>query len=602
METPKNYNRYLLKRCLGYFGPFWLRIVIAFGCMGVVAAATGASAYLVKPALDEIFINKNAEALTWLPAVFILVVLVKGVGRFFQNYIMQSCGLEVLELIRRDLFAKMVRLPLRFFEDNQVGMLMSRIIYDVMAIRSSMPAVVMVVRQVLTIVALICVVFYQNAYLAFWAVLVLPLAMFPFVWFGKKLRKLGRKNQVKLADISVFLQESFSGIRVVKAFANEEKEKARFEEENGRLIHIFKREVVYNELSSPIMELVGALGTALVIFYGGMQVIRGESTPGTFFSFCAGLLMLYEPIKKMTESNKDIQRALAGAERVFEILDSPEINVETEGAAQFQPPLEELRFEDVTFRYPGCDVPALDRVSFSVRKGETVAVVGPSGSGKTTLVNLIPRFYLPEAGRIVMNGQDVTEYTLDSLRLNIGMVSQDTFLFNTSVTENIAYGRASIDMEAVHEAARAAYAHDFILALQQGYDTVIGERGVKLSGGQKQRLTIARALLKNPPLLILDEATSALDTESERIVQQALENLMQGRTSIVIAHRLSTVLNADRIMVMEKGKVIAEGPHAALLESCPLYQRLYSMQFLETPEVAGGGDRTCRATKEAALL
>ncbi|EPR42283.1 ABC transporter transmembrane region [Desulfovibrio sp. X2] len=599
MEEKKVRSLPLLKRCLGYFRPYTGRIIFSFLSMAVVAAATGASAYLVKPALDDIFINKDVRSLYFLPPLFVLVIALKGIGRFLQNYIMQACGLQVLEQIRRDLFAKMVRLPLRFFEDNQVGMLMSRIIYDVMSIRSSLPAVVMVIRQVLTVLFLIGVVFYQNAYLAFWAVLVLPLALFPFAYFGRKLRKLGRKNQVKLADISVFLQESFSGIRVVKAFANEEKEKGRFEEENNRLIRIFKRELVYNELSSPVMELVGAIGTGLVIFYGGMQVIHGESTPGTFFSFCAGLLMLYDPIKKMNDSNKDIQRALAGAERVFEILDSEEVVVEEEGSAEFTPPLEELRFEDVTFSYPGCS-PALSGVSFAVRAGETVAVVGPSGSGKTTLVNLIPRFYLPQSGRIVLNGHDVADYTLDSLRLGVGMVSQDTFLFNCSVSENIAYGRASYTQESVEEAARAAFAHDFILGLPRGYDTVIGERGVKLSGGQKQRLTIARALLKNPPLLILDEATSALDTESERIVQHALENLMRNRTSIVIAHRLSTVLNADRIMVMEKGKVIAEGRHAELLESCALYARLYQMQFME-PLGSGNSEQACGTAEQAAL-
>jgi len=597
-KKPHLQNWYLLKRCLRYFKPYTWRIVLAFACMGVVAAATGAAAYLVKPALDEIFINKQSQALYFLPPLFVLVIAAKGLGRFLQNYIMQSCGLEVLEQIRRELYAKMVRLPLRFFEDNQVGMLMSRIIYDVMSIRNSMPAVVMIVRQALTMLFLIGVVFYQNAFLAFWAVLVLPLAFYPFVYFGKKLRGLSRKNQVKLADISVFLQESFSGIRVVKAFANEDREKGRFEQENGRLIRIFRKEMIYNELSSPIMELVGALGIGLVIFYGGMQVISGESTPGTFFSFCAGLIMLYEPIKKMSESNKEIQRALAGAERVFEILDSPEISVERDGTRVFSGPLQELRFENVTFQYPGCDGPALDKVSFTVRAGETLALVGPSGSGKSTLVHLIPRFYLPSGGTIMLNGHALDEFTLDSLRLNIGMVSQDTFLFNTSVAENIAYGREALDMDKVQEAAKTAYAHEFILQLQQGYETIIGERGVKLSGGQKQRLTIARALLKNPPLLILDEATSALDTESERIVQKALENLMRNRTSIVIAHRLSTVLGADRILVMEKGRVIAEGRHDELLASCPLYRRLYSMQFMDMTE---DGPRTCGQAVQAAL-
>ncbi|MFW5487482.1 MAG: ABC transporter ATP-binding protein [Desulfovibrio sp.] len=579
-------NLQLLKRCLKYFLPYKWRILFAMLSMGIVALATGASAYLVKPALDDIFINKDMEALYFLPPVFVGVIIFKGLGRFFQNYLMQSCGLRVLENLRNELFTKMSMLPLKFFEENQVGMLMSRIIYDVMAIRSSMPAVIMILRQFLTMIILIGVVFYQDAYLATWAVLVLPLALFPFIYFGRKLRKLSRKNQVKLADISVFLQESFSGIRVIKAFANEPAEQARFAQENGRLNRIYLREVIFNELSSPVMELVGAVGMGLVILYGGIQVIEGHSTPGTFFSFMAGLLMLYDPIKKMNDSNKDIQRAMAGAERVFEILRPDAIEVEQDGDIEFQGELEELKFEDVTFSYPDCETPALDGVSFTVKAGETVAIVGPSGSGKTTLVNLIPRFYLPQKGKIVFNGHDLDDYTLQSLRLNIGLVSQDTFLFNVNVAENISYGKGELEMKSVEEAAKAAYAHDFILKLPHGYDTVIGERGVKLSGGQKQRLTIARALLKNPPLLILDEATSALDTYAERIVQQALDNLMKDRTSLVIAHRLSTVIGADRILVMEKGKIVDHGSHAQLLESCALYQQLYSMQFQDHHEKA----------------
>lgn len=579
-------NLYLLKRCLSYFLPYKWRILFAMFSMGTVALCTGASAYLVKPALDEIFINKDIDALYYLPPLFVAVIILKGMGRFLQNYLMQSCGLKVLETLRNELFNKMSMLPLKFFEENQVGMLMSRIIYDVMAIRSSMPAVIMILRQLMTMLILIGVVFYQDAYLATWAVLVLPLALFPFVYFGRKLRKLSRKNQVKLADISVFLQESFSGIRVIKAFANEPEEQKRFAKENGRLNRIYLREVIFNELSSPVMELVGAVGMGLVILYGGIQVIEGQSTPGTFFSFMTGLLMLYDPIKKMNDSNKDIQRAMAGAERVFDILEPENVELEEDGSITFEGELEEIRFTNITFSYPETDTPALDNVSFKVGAGETVAIVGPSGSGKTTLVNLIPRFYSFKKGSILLNGRNVSEFTLKSLRLNIGLVSQDTFLFNVSVADNIAYGRGEKDMDSVIEAAKAAYAHDFILKLPKGYETVIGERGVKLSGGQKQRLTIARALLKNPPLLILDEATSALDTHAERVVQQALDNLMKDRTSLVIAHRLSTVIGADRILVMEKGRVVAQGSHAELLKSCLLYQQLYSMQFHEPQEKA----------------
>jgi len=577
----------LLKRCLGYFLPHKVRIIVAVVSMTIVAAMTGAAAYLVKPAFDDIFGKRDQAALLLIPMAYVAVFAFKGVFRYLQNYEMRLAGLKVLETLRNELHAKMIRLPVRFFEDNQVGMLMSRIIMDVNQIRNSLPSLVMLVRQVLEMGFLIAVAFYQDPFLATMALVVLPLAVYPIVYFGKKLRTIGRRNQSKIADISVLLQEVFSGIRVVKAFANESREDKAFSGQNRKLVDIARKEVVYSELSSPIMDLVGALGTAFVMWYGGSKVIAGETTPGSFFSFIVAVGLLYEPFKKFNSANMDIQRALAGAERVFEILDSPGIAVEQGGAEAFAPPFEELRLEGVSFTYPGCPTPALDQVDLTVKAGQRVALVGPSGAGKSTLANLLPRFYDPEAGRIVLNGRDLKDYTLDSLRRNMGMVSQDAFLFNATVRENIAYGQAEVDQDAVEEAARAAYAHEFVTALPEGYGTVLGERGVKISGGQKQRLTIARALLKNPPLLILDEATSALDTESERIVQLALENLMQSRTSVVIAHRLSTVLSADVIVVMEAGRVAAQGTHAELLETCPLYARLYAMQFNEAAPETG---------------
>ena len=588
--SPK--STHLLKRCLRYFRPHLWRIILAMLSMGVVAATAGASAFLVKPALDDIFINKDTDALFFIPILFVIIIAAQGFFRFFQNYLMNYCGLKVLETIRGELYAKMICLPVRFFDENQIGMLMSRIINDVMSINLSMPAVVMILRQILTMACLLGVVFYRDAYLAVWAVIVLPLAIYPFIYFAKKLRKLSRKNQSKIADISTFLQEVFSGVRVVKAFATEKEEAKRFSLENARLVAILIKQRVMSELSSSSMEIIGALGMGFVIWYGGNQVIEGKSTPGTFFSFMAGLIMLYEPIKKLSQYNLDLQRALAGAERVFEVLDSKDVHVEEDGTVAFGETFQELEFQNVLFSYEGCPTPALKGVSLKVRAGERVAIVGPSGSGKTTLVNMIPRFYLPQEGNIMLNGRNLKDYTLASLRLSVGVVSQEPFLFNISVAENIAYGRGQINMEAVERAARAAFAHDFILEMNGGYDSVIGERGVMLSGGQKQRLTIARALLKNPPLLILDEATSALDTESERIVQLALENLMRDRTSIVIAHRLSTVLSADRIVVMEAGEVIAQGDHMHLLENCPLYAKLYEMQFQE-PE--RGAPNSCAA-------
>lgn len=578
-------NLALFKRCLGYFKPYWLHITFATLAMMVVAGSQPLVAYLVKPTLDNIFINKDKEFLLLIPFAFLTLEFAKASFRIIQNYVMQYCGLRVLEQLRDELYRKIIYLPMKFYEGAQVGMLMSRVINDVVLIRASLPALIMLVRQVFTVVFLIGVAFYQDAVLAFWAIIVLPLALFPFVYFGRRMRKLSRKGQAKLADISVLLQEIFSGIRVVKAFSTEEREGARFDKENKRLLSLVLKQTMASEFSSSVMEFMGALAAALIIWHGGMQVIEGVSTPGTFFSFLTSIIMLYDPVKKMSNSNNEIQKALAGAERVFEILDSPDIVIEQDGAVPLEEEFESLAFADVSFAYQD-GTKALDNVSLTVRRGERVAIVGPSGGGKTTFVNMIPRFYEPQSGVITLNGRPLGEYSLASLRRSVAMVSQDSFLFNLSVRENILYGQEDAGDEAVISAAKAAYADGFIRALPEGYDTLVGERGAKLSGGQKQRLTIARAIVKDAPLLILDEATSALDSESEGIVQQALENLMRNRTSIVIAHRLSTILNADRILVMEAGRIVAQGTHAELLHTSPLYAKLYAMQFSHGREEA----------------
>ena len=576
----------LFRRCLAYFKPYMLRIALAVVAMLMVAAVQPLVAYLVKPTMDEIFVNKDKDYLLLIPVLYLALEFSKSGFRILQNYMMQYCGLKVLETLRDDLYRKIIYLPMPFYEGAQVGMLMSRIINDVVLIRSSLPSLVMLIRQAFTMLFLIGVAFYQNAELAVWALVVMPAAIFPFVYFGRRMRKLSLKNQAKLADVSVLLQEIFSGIRVVKAFSAEEKEGLRFDKENRRLLSLALKQALASEFSSSVMEFVGALAAAFIIWHGGIQVINGVSTPGTFFSFLTSIIMLYDPFKKLSSANNHIQQALAGAERVFEILDSPDITVEHDGATPFVEPFEHLEFTDVCFSYQD-GTRALDAVNLKVNKGERIAIVGPSGSGKTTLVNMIPRFYEPESGTIALNGKPLTAYTLKSLRHAIAIVSQESFLFNLSVRDNILYGREDAESclkdgspdDPVVVAAQAAYADTFIRELSEGYDTVVGERGAKLSGGQRQRLTIARAIVKNAPLLILDEATSALDSESEGIVQKALENLMENRTSIVIAHRLSTIMNADRILVMEKGRLIAQGSHTELLATCPLYAKLCAIQF-----------------------
>ncbi|PIE66217.1 MAG: ABC transporter ATP-binding protein [Desulfobacterales bacterium] len=575
------HSLYLVKRVGTYFLQYKFRIFLSLVSTLLVAACTAATAFLVKPALDNIFINKDTTSLIYIPIMLIALFALKGLFMFLQKYEMNYCGLKVLEQLRNELYAKIIYLPTSFFNESQVGMLMSRIVSDVELIRHSMPEFIRMVRQAITMLGLIGLVIYRDPYLAFWALLVLPLTAWPFIFFGKKLRKIGRKNQQQIASITAILQESLSGLSVVKAFATERQECTQFKETNGELVRIAVKGVRYNEMSSPIMELIGAVGMGLVIWYGGSQVIAGTSTPGTFFSFMTGLIMLYEPFKSINSANIYIQQALAGAERVFDILDSTAIQVETQGDVVYDHYFHSLCLDHVTFVYPGATTPALRDVHLTIHAGEKIALVGSSGAGKTTLAGLIPRLHEPTSGTILLNGTPLPDFTLESLRTGIGVVSQDAFLFNASIADNIAYGQTNATPEQIQQAAQAAYAHEFITDLPQGYATLVGERGTKLSGGQKQRITIARALLKNPSLLILDEATSALDTEAEAIVQKALDNLMRDRSSIVIAHRLSTIVASDRIIVMEHGRIIDEGKHEALLQRCSLYKKLYTIQFAD---------------------
>jgi subfamily B ATP-binding cassette protein MsbA len=424
---------------------------------------------------------------------------------------------------------------------------------------------------------LIVVVFYQNWKLAIIAVIVFPLATLPITEFGKRLRKFSRRSQEQMGSITTFLHETITGNRIVKAFSMEEYEKRRFAADNDRFFRtVFKRARI-RALSHPLMELIGGVGVACVIWVGGYSVIRGEMTPGTFFSFMAALFMLYNPIRDLNKVNLEFQEGLAAATRVFELLDTlPDIK-DNAGAFPLLPISKGIDFRDVTFKYDG--EPVLKNISFQVRPGEVIAIVGMSGAGKTSLVNLLPRFYDIAEGQILFDGCDIRKVTIQSLRGQIGLVTQQTILFNDTVRNNIAYGSQERPDQEMIEAAKAANAHDFIMRLDQGYDTWIGEQGAKLSGGERQRLSIARALLKNAPILILDEATSSLDSDSEAEVQKALDRLMENRTVFVIAHRLSTIRNADRILVLSSGELVEEGTHDELMARQGEYHRLHELQF-----------------------
>ncbi|MEJ5347902.1 MAG: ABC transporter transmembrane domain-containing protein [Desulfosoma sp.] len=571
-------THFALLRMLNLLRPHWRRLALAVTCMLVVSGATGLTAYLIKPAMDEIFIKKDVFMLSLLPAVFLAVSLVKALSDWGSTYFLQSVGLRVVAGLRQELFDHIHGLSLSFFDKASTGTLMSRITNDIKEIQVAVnQAVSGLVRDTVTIVGLIFVVFYQNWKLASIAVAVLPLAFFPLVHFGKKLRKLARRGQEKTAHLSVVLHESFTGVRIVKAFGMEDHEKKRFARQNISVLENQLKALRIDALSSPLMEFIGAIGISLIIAYGGYHVVRGVSTPGTFFSFLGALIMLYKPVKSLNKLNSTLQKGIASILRVQEVLSQKSDIVDRPGAIELTRVQGAVEFRRVSFAYD--TVPVLRDISFKVNPGEVVALVGSSGGGKTTLVHLIPRFYDVSQGAVLIDGIDVRDVTVRSLRRHIAMVTQHSFLFNDTVRNNIAYGDPSKTEEDLIAAAKAAYAYDFICRLPHGFDTVVGEQGVMLSGGQRQRICIARALLKDAPILILDEATSALDSEAELEVQRALENLMQGRTTFIIAHRLSTVKIAHRIFVLSHGRIIEEGSHHSLMERHGEYRRLYDIQF-----------------------
>jgi subfamily B ATP-binding cassette protein MsbA len=573
----------LYLRLLGFLKPYWGKLVLAMVFMAMVACTNGLTAYIVKPVLDKIFFEKNASMLYLIPFGVVLLYLTKGLFTYLQAYLMGFVGQKVVTDIRNLVFDRLQRQPLSFFDKTPTGASISRIMNDVTLVQTSISeAFTAVLLDAFSIFGLIFVVFYRDWKLATLAFIVLPFAIYPIVSFGKKLRKISTKTQRSIARLTSFLHETITGQRIVKAFSMEEYENRRFALENEDLFRINMKRYKVRALSHPVMELLGGIAMAVIIFYGGKEVISGASTPGNFFSFTAALLMLYEPIKRLNKENHNIQQGLAASQRVFEIVDrEPEI-LDRENAKAMDRVLGTIEVKQVYFKYD--EKPVLKDVTLKINRNEVLAVVGKSGEGKTTLANLIPRFYDVSQGSIEIDGVDIRDVTLRSLRNNIALVTQDVILFNDTIRNNIAYGGDDLDEEKIVEAAKMAFAHDFILRQPKGYDTMVGEKGIRLSGGQKQRIAIARALFKDAPILILDEATSALDTASEMEVQKALENLMKGRTTIIIAHRLSTVMNADTIVVIEGGTIAQQGTHNDLITSEGAYKRLYEMQFRETPQ------------------
>lgn len=561
----------------------WVALVLAGICMLIMAGGEAATAWLMKPAVDDVIINRDRTMLLIIPIVILVVYFVKGTAMYFQGYLMNRVGRSIIREFRNKLYDHIHDLPLSFFHSEKTGVLMSRIINDVNIIKSMVSnAVTGSLRDACSVIALTTTTFMLDWKMASFTFLVLPAAFYPIHAFGRRIRKISTRGQIAMAELSTFLHETFAGAKIIKAFGMEYYEKARFFNKTKNLYKIEMKEVKVDELSSPVMELIGGIGIAVGIYYGGYRIFHNTLTPGTFFAFISATAMLYRPVRKLNKLNIYIQRGLAATDRIYDILERESEIVEKETPIPIPSGSHRVVFDNVCFQYDqdGDNRElVLDHVSLDAQPGEVVALVGMSGGGKTTLVNLLPRFYDVTAGAILIDGIDIRDADIASLRRQIAIVTQEPILFNESVRANIAYGNAEASDEAIEQAARDAYAYDFIKNLPEGFETPIGELGNRLSGGEKQRLCIARALLKDAPILILDEATSALDSEAEVVVQKALENLMKGRTTFVIAHRLSTITHAHRILVLVKGRIVEKGTHEELLNRDGAYRKLYNMQF-----------------------
>ncbi len=562
---------------------YHLYIWLALLCMAITAITTAFLAKMLQPIFDDVFVAQNKDMLYQVSILVLGVFILKGLSGFGESVSLIYVGQKIIGDIQTRLFNHFIQADLAYFHSRSSGQLVSRVINDVNLMRNAVTtALAGMGKDFLTLVALIGMMFWQDWLLATLAFFVFPVALFPIVKIGKKMRKVSITTQEEMSVFSVLLHQVFQGMRIVKSYAMEKYEKQRADRLISIINHLNIKGGKVRSASHPIMETLGGFAIVIVILYGGTQVIAGNQTTGTFISFITALLLAYEPLKRLANLNANLQEGLGAASRVFEAIDRKPSIVDAPNAHTLKVKRGEIRLDNISFSYPN-GKKAIQNISIDIPAGQRIALVGPSGSGKSTLLNLIPRFYDPSSGSLLIDGIDIRELTLSSLRSQIALVSQEVVLFDDTVKANIAYGRWGATDEDIRKAAQAAAAHEFIQHLPQGYDTIVGEQGIRLSGGQRQRLAIARAMLKNAPILLLDEATSSLDTESERKVQAALNRLMEGRTSIVVAHRLSTVLDANIIYVIEDGKVTEKGNHEELLEKKGKYASLVNLQFASDP-------------------
>ena len=576
--TDKQKNIYL--RLVSYAAPYkWIIALSMLASMGV-AASDAILAYLVKPFVDDLIIAGNMGLAKLIPFLVVGLAAFKGVSRYVQEYNIRTAGQRAIQDIRNEVFGHVIKLSMRFFTNNSSGSLMSKILNDVNVMQAALADVlVTLLRETLTMLALTGYAFYVDWKMALMAFVVIPAAVWPAVVIGKKIKKFSRRGQDAMGNVTSVLEQSFSGIKVIKAFATEDREEQKFVRENAGFFTFIRKTFRYSAASAPVMEIMTSFGVAAVLWYGLNRVVLEAMTKGELFSILAAILLMYTPLKRLTKVNNTIQKAIGAAERVFEALDNQAEIVDAPDAIDLPRSQGYVSFKKVRFAYD--DELVLRDFSVQAKPGEVVALVGSSGAGKSTLIGLLNRFYDPQQGQILIDDHDIRGLTQKSLHANLALVDQETFLFNDTIANNIRYGQPDADFSLVETAATQAYADEFIQQMPDGYETQIGDRGVRLSGGQRQRLCIARAILRDAPILMLDEATSALDTESEAMVQQALGNLMQNRTTFVIAHRLSTIMHADRILVLDKGEIVESGNHQELLEYDGLYKRLCVAQFGE---------------------